>query len=45
LVDSWSLTDNSGRDLVEVARGEYGQVEIVDQERWEYYRSVSAHSA
>jgi len=44
LVDAWSLADNSGPDLIEVARGEHAEVEVVEHELWEHYRKASGLS-
>lgn len=44
LVDAWSLADNSGPDLFEVARGEHAEVEVIKHDLWEYYRRASGWS-
>ena len=44
LVDAWSLADNSGPDLAEVARGEHAEVEVIDHELWEHYQRASGLS-
>jgi predicted ABC-type ATPase len=41
LVDRWSLMDNSEGAAVVVARGEQGNLEVVDSARWMEFRRIA----